>query len=521
MPQSIRIFYNFNEFKLGNLRSNSIPWNSTLKVIGKETTANFLVNKSNFSWYCCYFTTSSFENVRNDLKSFSLFFVSHLVLYFSEDISSQKKSKVIEILKQKVYPYLTWLCIINGNTDIQTMNSLFLEKKVRLKEIFMLNEAVDKKYVDEETLSPLFATTVDQTQEADKSKGSSSTSLDSSNSSESDTNRPEQAVPMMNSSTRELPTESSQSKNHISEKAEMLSATKDTNPAKQMSEQTDQEIHQLEQIHLPNEEMKQGNESQQSSDGNISHEINTLDLLYSAAFTNPIVFSVAKMLRSHWSSQYYIFNNMKYEALLFTGNFTYMPITDISPFINIIHSTSFVKVNLMVKSKSNAIFVNQSSSANDLFKAVLLFINCFQHIQVRSIELIYKAGKIGRSFDLLRLENSSTIQVNVTEKSNPLSWSGISTKYTFNGEIRSAHVPPSLNVQELLQNELLFSVHVLSIHIPILQDNLPPYSTLCRVPLPFLKELTIFTQSKINEFHIEYLFSILHMALTLVRICGM
>mgnify|MGYP001025164012 CR=1 FL=1 len=98
----------------------------------------------------------------------------------------------------------------------------------------------------------------------------------------------------MNSSTRELPTESSQSKNHISDKAEMLSTTKDTNPAKQISEQTDQEIHQLEQIHLPNEEMKQENEAQQSSDGNISHEINTLDLLYSAAFTNPIVFSVAK-----------------------------------------------------------------------------------------------------------------------------------------------------------------------------------------------------------------------------------
>ena len=112
----------------------------------------------------------------------------------------------------------------------------------------------------------------------------------------------------------------------------------------------------------------------------------------------------------------------------------------------------------------------------------------------------------------LKIENNSDIHVIATEKSKPQSWSGIIHKYENDNEIRSAYVPLSLNLQELLQKELLFSVHYLAIHIPILEDESPLYVTLYKTLLNYVYDCL--KEEELSSYYSTHLYEIFEAAKT-------
>ena len=529
---------------------NRIPVNSKLVVTGEQTSENFVVQKSNFSWYCCYITKSSYSHHFKDINYHLLFFVTHLVLHFSEEISKEEKNSIVFMIKEQVFPYLKWLCIINGDVQASDMYLLFLEKKVCLKEILLLNEGVDPLYVSVKAFNPLFMNDWNQVKEKNNSEDLLIFSSDSVDSSKPENSQLEQTSPLDNASEKEEEEEKEEQPdnehdivnknemgverepvfpNVLSQQSDKMSKESDI-----MSNQSKKETKENEEINKDSQEAsKQGDVMNQDSketskQGSERYTLDCLNnyrpnaslLLYSSTLTNPIYYAVAHLPNLSFSREDFIFRNLKFKALIFSGKPEFIPMKDYSAWKDYKKTNDYIDVKFILNSKTYPIVIKRMSSVDDLSKAALLFIRCLKYNEVSKMELILNRSKLEDSENGLKIENNSDIHVIATEKSKPQSWSGIIHKYENDNEIRSAYVPPSLNLQELLQKELLFSVHYLAIHIPILEDESPLYITLYKTPLPYLRELTIFTQFKSSSFHIEYLYSILHISLSLVRVCG-
>ncbi|CBK23574.2 uncharacterized protein [Blastocystis hominis] len=303
--------------------------------------------------------------------------------------------------------------------------------------------------------------------------------------------------------------------NVLSQQSDKMSKESDI-----MSNQSKKETKENEEINKDSQEAsKQGDVMNQDSketskqDCLNNYRPNASLLLYSSTLTNPIYYAVAHLPNLSFSREDFIFRNLKFKALIFSGKPEFIPMKDYSAWKDYKKTNDYIDVKFILNSKTYPIVIKRMSSVDDLSKAALLFIRCLKYNEVSKMELILNRSKLEDSENGLKIENNSDIHVIATEKSKPQSWSGIIHKYENDNEIRSAYVPLSLNMQELLQKELLFSVHYLAIHIPILEDESPLYVTLYKTPLPYLRELTIFTQFK------KYLYSILHISLSLVRVC--
>ena len=572
---------------------NRIPINSKLVVTGKQTALNYLVKKSSYSWYCCYITKSTYSYFFEDISNHLLFFVTHLVLHFSEDISAEEKESIVLVINQQVYPYLKWLCIVNGNVRANDIYLLFLEKKIRLKEILLLNEVVDPMYVNQKTLTPIFKQDENRVKQEDESEDLLFFSSDSDDSSKSENSPLEQTTPQEDIGAKETSEEEKSSENEkdIVSKNEMVSerdaatpnvlSQNSDNMSKEKSEdvenQSEEVKNQSEEVKKQNEEVKKQSDDMneqsedlenQSDDMNEqseevkkqseevkkqseevkkqSDEVNeqredtskqsseqhTLDcwdhyttnaqlFIYSATLTSPILYAVADLPDITFSRQDFVYRNMKFQALTFSGKPEFIPINSYAPLKDLTKTNAYVNVKLILNNEAYPIVIRRMSSVDELSKAALLFIRCLKYNEVKKMELILNKSKLESSENGLKIEDHSDIYVITTEKSKPQPWKDIVHSYETDEEIRTAYVPPYLNLQELLQNELLFSVHFLTIHIPVLEDKSPLYVTLCKTPLPYLRELTIFTHFKSSQFHIEYLYSILHTSLSLIRVCGM
>ena len=586
---------------------NRIPINSKLVVTGKQTALNYLVKKSSYSWYCCYITKSTYSYFFEDISNHLLFFVTHLVLHFSEDISAEEKESIVLVINQQVYPYLKWLCIVNGNVRANDIYLLFLEKKIRLKEILLLNEVVDPMYVNQKTLTPIFKQDENRVKQEDESEDLLFFSSDSDDSSKSENSPLEQTTPQEDIGTKEMSEEEKPSENEkdIVSKNEMVSerdaATPNVlsqnsdnmsnekseemneqseevkNQSDEMNEQSEEVKNQSEEVKKQSDEVKKQSEevekqsdemneqseevknqreevnehreevnehreevneqredtSKQNEDATKqSSEQHTLDcwdhyttnaqlFIYSATLTSPILYAVADLPDITFSRQDFVYRNMKFQALTFSGKPEFIPINSYAPLKDLTKTNAYVNVKLILNNEAYPIVIRRMSSVDELSKAALLFIRCLKYNEVKKMELILNKSKLESSENGLKIEDHSDIYVITTEKSKPQPWKDIVHSYETDEEIRTAYVPPYLNLPELLQNELLFSVHFLTIHIPVLEDKSPLYVTLCKTPLPYLRELTIFTHFKSSQFHIEYLYSILHTSLSLIRVCGM
>ena len=572
---------------------NRIPINSKLVVTGKQTALNYLVKKSSYSWYCCYITKSTYSYFFEDISNHLLFFVTHLVLHFSEDISAEEKESIVLVINQQVYPYLKWLCIVNGNVRANDIYLLFLEKKIRLKEILLLNEVVDPMYVNQKTLTPIFKQDENRVKQEDESEDLLFFSSDSDDSSKSENSPLEQTTPQEDIGTKEMSEEEKPSENEkdIVSKNEMVSERDAATPnvlsqnsdnmsnekSEEMNEQSEEVKNQSDEMNEQSEEVKkqsdevkkQSEEVEKQSDEmneqreevkNQREEVNehreevneqredtskqnedatkpsseqhTLDcwdhyttnaqlFIYSATLTSPILYAVADLPDITFTRQDFVYRNMKFQALTFSGKPEFIPINSYAPLKDLTKTNAYVNVKLILNNEAYPIVIRRMSSVDELSKAALLFIRCLKYNEVKKMELILNKSKLESSENGLKIEDHSDIYVITTEKSKPQPWKDIVHSYETDEEIRTAYVPPYLNLQELLQNELLFSVHFLTIHIPVLEDKSPLYVTLCKTPLPYLRELTIFTHFKSSQFHIEYLYSILHTSLSLIRVCGM
>ena len=607
---------------------NRIPINSKLVVTGKQTALNYLVKKSSYSWYCCYITKSTYSYFFEDISNHLLFFVTHLVLHFSEDISAEEKESIVLVINQQVYPYLKWLCIVNGNVRANDIYLLFLEKKIRLKEILLLNEVVDPMYVNQKTLTPIFKQDENRVKQEDESEDLLFFSSDSDDSSKSENSPLEQTTPQEDIGTKEMSEEEKPSENEkdIVSKNEMVSERDAATPnvlsqnsdnmskekseevenqseevknqseevkkqseevkkqrddmneqsedvenqsddmneqseevkkqsddmkkqseevneqSEEVNEQSDDMNEQSEEVKNQSEEVKKQSEEvkkqsdevneQREDTSKQSSEQHTLDcwdhyttnaqlFIYSATLTSPILYAVADLPDITFSRQDFVFRNMKFQALTFSGKPEFIPINSYAPLKDLTKTNAYVNVKLILNNEAYPIVIRRMSSVDELSKAALLFIRCLKYNEVKRMELILNKSKLESSENGLKIEDHSDIYVITTEKSKPQPWKDIVHSYETDEEIRTAYVPPYLNLPELLQNELLFSVHFLTIHIPVLEDKSPLYVTLCKTPLPYLRELTIFTHFKSSQFHIEYLYSILHTSLSLIRVCGM
>ena len=551
---------------------NRIPINSKLVVTGKQTALNYLVKKSSYSWYCCYITKSTYSYFFEDISNHLLFFVTHLVLHFSEDISAEEKESIVLVINQQVYPYLKWLCIVNGNVRANDIYLLFLEKKIRLKEILLLNEVVDPMYVNQKTLTPIFKQDENRVKQEDESEDLLFFSSDSDDSSKSENSPLEQTTPQEDIGTKEMSEEEKPSENEkdIVSKNEMVSERDAATPkvlsqnsdnmsnekSEEMNEQSEEVKNQSEEVENQSEEVENQSEevkkqreevkkqreevneqredtSKQNEDATKqSSEQHTLDcwdhyttnaqlFIYGATLTSPILYAVADLPDITFSRQDFVYRNMKFQALTFSGKPEFIPINSYAPLKDLTKTNAYVNVKLILNNEAYPIVIRRMSSVDELSKAALLFIRCLKYNEVKKMELILNKSKLESSENGLKIEDHSDIYVITTEKSKPQPWKDIVHSYETDEEIRTAYVPPYLNLQELLQNELLFSVHFLTIHIPVLEDKSPLYVTLCKTPLPYLRELTIFTHFKSSQFHIEYLYSILHTSLSLIRVCGM
>ena len=579
---------------------NRIPINSKLVVTGKQTALNYLVKKSSYSWYCCYITKSTYSYFFEDISNHLLFFVTHLVLHFSEDISAEEKESIVLVINQQVYPYLKWLCIVNGNVRANDIYLLFLEKKIRLKEILLLNEVVDPMYVNQKTLTPIFKQDENRVKQEDESEDLLFFSSDSDDSSKSENSPLEQTTPQEDIGTKEMSEEEKSSENEkdIVSKNEMVSERDAATPmvlsqnsdnmsnekSEEMNEQSEEVKNQSDEMNEQSEEVKNQSEvvknqsevvknqsdemknqseeveSQSEEVENQSEEVkkqreevneqredtskqnedatkqsseqHTLDcwdhyttnaqlFIYGATLTSPILYAVADLPDITFSRQDFVYRNMKFQALTFSGKPEFIPINSYAPLKDLTKTNAYVNVKLILNNEAYPIVIRRMSSVDELSKAALLFIRCLKYNEVKKMELILNKSKLESSENGLKIEDHSDIYVITTEKSKPQPWKDIVHSYETDEEIRTAYVPPYLNLQELLQNELLFSVHFLTIHIPVLEDKSPLYVTLCKTPLPYLRELTIFTHFKSSQFHIEYLYSILHTSLSLIRVCGM
>ena len=566
---------------------NRIPINSKLVVTGKQTALNYLVKKSSYSWYCCYITKSTYSYFFEDISNHLLFFVTHLVLHFSEDISAEEKESIVLVINQQVYPYLKWLCIVNGNVRANDIYLLFLEKKIRLKEILLLNEVVDPMYVNQKTLTPIFKQDENRVKQEDESEDLLFFSSDSDDSSKSENSPLEQTTPQEDIGTKEMSEEEKPSENEkdIVSKNEMVSERDAATPkvlsqksdnmsnekSEEMNEQSEEVKNQSDEMNEQSEEVeKQSDEVKKQSDEvkkqsedemneqreevkNQREEVNehredtskqnedaskpsseqhTLDcwdhyttnaqlFIYGATLTSPILYAVADLPDITFTRQDFVYRNMKFQALTFSGKPEFIPINSYAPLKDLTKTNAYVNVKLILNNEAYPIVIRRMSSVDELSKAALLFIRCLKYNEVKKMELILNKSKLESSENGLKIEDHSDIYVITTEKSKPQPWKDIVHSYETDEEIRTAYVPPYLNLQELLQNELLFSVHFLTIHIPVLEDKSPLYVTLCKTPLPYLRELTIFTHFKSSQFHIEYLYSILHTSLSLIRVCGM
>ena len=558
---------------------NRIPINSKLVVTGKQTALNYLVKKSSYSWYCCYITKSTYSYFFEDISNHLLFFVTHLVLHFSEDISAEEKESIVLVINQQVYPYLKWLCIVNGNVRANDIYLLFLEKKIRLKEILLLNEVVDPMYVNQKTLTPIFKQDENRVKQEDESEDLLFFSSDSDDSSKSENSPLEQTTPQEDIGTKEMSEEEKPSENEkdIVSKNEMVSERDAATPmvlsqnsdnmsnekSEEMNEQSEEVKNQSDEMNEQSEEVKNQSEvvknqsevvkNQSDEMKNQSEEVNehredtskqnedatkqsseqhTLDcwdhyttnaqlFIYGATLTSPILYAVADLPDITFSRQDFVYRNMKFQALTFSGKPEFIPINSYAPLKDLTKTNAYVNVKLILNNEAYPIVIRRMSSVDELSKAALLFIRCLKYNEVKKMELILNKSKLESSENGLKIEDHSDIYVITTEKSKPQPWKDIVHSYETDEEIRTAYVPPYLNLQELLQNELLFSVHFLTIHIPVLEDKSPLYVTLCKTPLPYLRELTIFTHFKSSQFHIEYLYSILRTSLSLIRVCGM
>ena len=586
---------------------NRIPINSKLVVTGKQTALNYLVKKSSYSWYCCYITKSTYSYFFEDISNHLLFFVTHLVLHFSEDISAEEKESIVLVINQQVYPYLKWLCIVNGNVRANDIYLLFLEKKIRLKEILLLNEVVDPMYVNQKTLTPIFKQDENRVKQEDESEDLLFFSSDSDDSSKSENSPLEQTTPQEDIGTKEMSEEEKPSENEkdIVSKNEMVSERDAATPkvlsqnsdnmsnekSEEMNEQSEEVKNQSDEMNEQSEEVKNQSEvvknqsevvknqsdemknqseevesqseevenqseevkkqreevkkqreevneqredtSKQNEDASKpSSEQHTLDcwdhyttnaqlFIYGATLTSPILYAVADLPDITFTRQDFVYRNMKFQALTFSGKPEFIPINSYAPLKDLTKTNAYVNVKLILNNEAYPIVIRRMSSVDELSKAALLFIRCLKYNEVKKMELILNKSKLESSENGLKIEDHSDIYVITTEKSKPQPWKDIVHSYETDEEIRTAYVPPYLNLQELLQNELLFSVHFLTIHIPVLEDKSPLYVTLCKTPLPYLRELTIFTHFKSSQFHIEYLYSILHTSLSLIRVCGM
>ena len=579
---------------------NRIPINSKLVVTGKQTALNYLVKKSSYSWYCCYITKSTYSYFFEDISNHLLFFVTHLVLHFSEDISAEEKESIVLVINQQVYPYLKWLCIVNGNVRANDIYLLFLEKKIRLKEILLLNEVVDPMYVNQKTLTPIFKQDENRVKQEDESEDLLFFSSDSDDSSKSENSPLEQTTPQEDIGAKETSEEEKSSENEkdIVSKNEMVSERDAATPmvlsqnsdnmsnekSEEMNEQSEEVKNQSDEMNEQSEEVKNQSEvvknqsevvknqsdemknqseeveSQSEEVENQSEEVkkqreevneqredtskqnedatkqsseqHTLDcwdhyttnaqlFIYGATLTSPILYAVADLPDITFSRQDFVYRNMKFQALTFSGKPEFIPINSYAPLKDLTKTNAYVNVKLILNNEAYPIVIRRMSSVDELSKAALLFIRCLKYNEVKKMELILNKSKLESSENGLKIEDHSDIYVITTEKSKPQPWKDIVHSYETDEEIRTAYVPPYLNLQELLQNELLFSVHFLTIHIPVLEDKSPLYVTLCKTPLPYLRELTIFTHFKSSQFHIEYLYSILHTSLSLIRVCGM
>ena len=302
-----------------------------------------------------------------------------------------------------------------------------------------------------------------------------------------------------------------------------------------MNEQSEEVKNQSEEVKKQSEEVKKQSDEvneQREDTSKQSSEQHTLDcwdhyttnaqlFIYSATLTSPILYAVADLPDITFSRQDFVFRNMKFQALTFSGKPEFIPINSYAPLKDLTKTNAYVNVKLILNNEAYPIVIRRMSSVDELSKAALLFIRCLKYNEVKRMELILNKSKLESSENGLKIEDHSDIYVITTEKSKPQPWKDIVHSYETDEEIRTAYVPPYLNLPELLQNELLFSVHFLTIHIPVLEDKSPLYVTLCKTPLPYLRELTIFTHFKSSQFHIEYLYSILHTSLSLIRVCGM
>ena len=572
---------------------NRIPINSKLVVTGKQTALNYLVKKSSYSWYCCYITKSTYSYFFEDISNHLLFFVTHLVLHFSEDISAEEKESIVLVINQQVYPYLKWLCIVNGNVRANDIYLLFLEKKIRLKEILLLNEVVDPMYVNQKTLTPIFKQDENRVKQEDESEDLLFFSSDSDDSSKSENSPLEQTTPQEDIGTKEMSEEEKPSENEkdIVSKNEMVSERDAATPkvlsqnsdnmsnekseevenqSKEVKNQSDDMKKQSEEVEKQREEVKKQSEEVENQSEEVenqseevenqseevkkqreevnehredtskqhedatkpSSEQHTLDcwdhyttnaqlFIYGATLTSPILYAVADLPDITFSRQDFVYRNMKFQALTFSGKPEFIPINSYAPLKDLTKTNAYVNVKLILNNEAYPIVIRRMSSVDELSKAALLFIRCLKYNEVKKMELILNKSKLESSENGLKIEDHSDIYVITTEKSKPQPWKDIVHSYETDEEIRTAYVAPYLNLQELLQNELLFSVHFLTIHIPVLEDKSPLYVTLCKTPLPYLRELTIFTHFKSSQFHIEYLYSILHTSLSLIRVCGM
>ena len=565
---------------------NRIPINSKLVVTGKQTALNYLVKKSSYSWYCCYITKSTYSYFFEDISNHLLFFVTHLVLHFSEDISAEEKESIVLVINQQVYPYLKWLCIVNGNVRANDIYLLFLEKKIRLKEILLLNEVVDPMYVNQKTLTPIFKQDENRVKQEDESEDLLFFSSDSDDSSKSENSPLEQTTPQEDIGTKEMSEEEKPSENEkdIVSKNEMVSERDAATPkvlsqnsdnmsnekseevenqSEEVKKQSDEMNEQSEEVKKQSDEVeKQSDEVKKQSDemneqseevkkqreevnehredtskqnedaSKPSSEQHTLDcwdhyttnaqlFIYGATLTSPILYAVADLPDITFTRQDFVYRNMKFQALTFSGKPEFIPINSYAPLKDLTKTNAYVNVKLILNNEAYPIVIRRMSSVDELSRAALLFIRCLKYNEVKKMELILNKSKLESSENGLKIEDHSDIYVITTEKSKPQPWKDIVHSYETDEEIRTAYVPPYLNLQELLQNELLFSVHFLTIHIPVLEDKSPLYVTLCKTPLPYLRELTIFTHFKSSQFHIEYLYSILHTSLSLIRVCGM
>ena len=515
------------------------------------------------------------------------------MLHFSEDISAEEKESIVLVINQQVYPYLKWLCIVNGNVRANDIYLLFLEKKIRLKEILLLNEVVDPMYVNQKTLTPIFKQDENRVKQEDESEDLLFFSSDSDDSSKSENSPLEQTTPQEDIGTKEMSEEEKPSENEkdivsknemvserdaatpkvLSQKSDNMSNEKSEemneqseevkNQSDDMKKQSEEVKKQSEEVKNQSEEVKKQNEevekqsdemneqseevknqreevnehredtSKQNKDATKqSSEQHTLDcwdhyttnaqlFIYGATLTSPILYAVADLPDITFTRQDFVYRNMKFQALTFSGKPEFIPINSYAPLKDLTKTNAYVNVKLILNNEAYPIVIRRMSSVDELSKAALLFIRCLKYNEVKKMELILNKSKLESSENGLKIEDHSDIYVITTEKSKPQPWKDIVHSYETDEEIRTAYVPPYLNLQELLQNELLFSVHFLTIHIPVLEDKSPLYVTLCKTPLPYLRELTIFTHFKSSQFHIEYLYSILHTSLSLIRVCGM